>query len=112
MPDKLSILERATPFPWGRDQWGNLIGTNGEAVYFAGVDSVLVEYAPVLLKCLLDICRAAGLGHSDPVRRLELIRQLADTTITNVTNHPFCNPEISQAKLFTKPGSPKRNRKR
>ena len=58
-----SVLDRATPFPWGRDQWGNLIGVNGEAIYFAGVDSVLVEYAPMLLKYLIDIRRAAEIDN-------------------------------------------------
>jgi hypothetical protein len=106
-----SLLARATPFPWGRDEWGNLVGANGEAIFFAGVDSVLVEYGPILLQCLMDIRREASLNRKDQLRQIKSILRLANATITNVAEHPFCNRGASQSKPLPAP-PPHRNAKR
>lgn len=104
-----SVLERATPYPWDRDQWGNLIGANGEAIYFAGADSVLVEYAPMLLNCLIDIRREALTDNKDALRRIQSILRVAETTIADVESHPFshgakqsCPPQKPVAQRKTK----------
>jgi hypothetical protein len=102
-----SVLNRATPLPWGRDEWGNLIGANGEAIYFAGVDSVLVEYAPMFLKCLMDIRRETAINDKDPLRRIKSIQRWAESTIAEVANHPFCCG-ATQSRPPQKPG-PQRN---
>ena len=49
------VLQQATSYPWGRDHRGNLIGANGEPIYFMGADSVLVEHAPTLMDTLLIV---------------------------------------------------------
>jgi hypothetical protein len=82
---KVSVLNRATPYPWGRDDRGNLIGANGHAIYFVGADAVLVEYAPVMLENLFSVReQATGNGSQNPGDRLQEIRRLADKLISDI----------------------------
>jgi hypothetical protein len=82
---KLSILNRATPYPWGRDDRGNLIGANGHAIYFVGADAVLVEHAPLMLENLFSVREeATGAGSQNPGDQLHAIRRLADKLISDI----------------------------
>ncbi len=45
----------STPYPWRRNQNGDLIGANGHAIYFMGADAVLVEHSPSMLEALISI---------------------------------------------------------
>jgi hypothetical protein len=83
---RVSILKRATPYPWGRDDQGNLIGANGHAIYFVGADALLVERAPLMLERLVSVRdKAAVRGSSqDPGNRLRAIWGLADTLISDI----------------------------
>jgi hypothetical protein len=88
------VLQRATPYPWGRDDHGNLIGANGHAIYFMGADAVLVEYAPVMLEHLRSIREQATITASQSAGdRLSAIWRLADTLISGV-ERTYASPEV------------------
>ena len=75
------VLKNATPYPWGRDAIGNLVGANGHAIYFMGEDSVLVEHAPVMLETIISIYDTARQTEKDPGDSLDAIWCLADSLI-------------------------------
>jgi hypothetical protein len=79
--ERCDVLKKATPYPWGRDAKGNLIGANGHAIYFMGEDSVLVEHAPVLLEALISIRETARQAPHDGGNALASIGCLADSLI-------------------------------
>jgi hypothetical protein len=91
--ERCDVLKKATPYPWGRDAKGNLIGANGHAIYFMGEDSVLVEHAPVLLEALISVREKATLGTIDPGDALHAIWRLVDNLIVVVERANRCNED-------------------
>jgi hypothetical protein len=82
---RIRILKCATPYPWGRDDQGNLVGANGHAIYFVGADALLVEHAPVMLERLVSVRdKAAVSGSQDPGNLLHAIWRLADALISDI----------------------------
>jgi hypothetical protein len=97
----VSILKRATPYPWGRDDQGNLIGANGHAIYFVAADALLVEHAPVMLERLISIREKATVTASqDPRDRLHAIWRLADMLISDI-ERTYSSPEVYAVRRAT-----------
>jgi hypothetical protein len=69
------LLERITAYPWRRNYKGDLCGAEGQPILFQGVDAVIVQYAPLMLKALLSI-HTATVPTSEQENALSRIRLL------------------------------------
>jgi hypothetical protein len=79
---KSKVLTHLTPFPWRRNDKGNLIGANGLPIFFQGANAVVVEKAPVLLDCLISIRNIDHTSdHEDDCSKLFSIWKRADDLI-------------------------------
>jgi hypothetical protein len=54
-----ALMESITPYPWHRDYKGDLYGANGRPIFFQGIDAIVVQHAPLMLKTLLAIQQLA-----------------------------------------------------
>jgi hypothetical protein len=82
---KSKVLADLAPFPWRRNDKGNLIGANGLPIFFHGANAVVVEKAPMLLECLISILNIDHTSeHEDRCSTLFSIWKRADELIVEL----------------------------